>query len=134
MLFRSFIFNNRGHGIQKQTIETWLNGHYAAVDEKTGLYFPDFIKIAEAFKIPTFSIENHSQLKSTLRDVLSTPGPVLCDVAIVENQKIVPMLKFGAGLEDLDPKPPADEIEEIMETSRAGKKMPSLVGTTEKLI
>ncbi len=129
-----FIFNNRGHGIQKQTIETWLNGNYAAVDEKTGLYFPDFSKIAEGFKIPTFTIENHSQIKSALRAVLSTPGPVLCDVAIVENQKIVHMLKFGAGLEDLDPKLPADEIEEIMATSRAGKKMPSLVGTTEKLI
>ncbi len=129
-----FIFNNLGHGIQKQTIETWLNGNYAAVDEKTGLYFPDFLKIAEGFKIPSCSIENHSQLKSKLRDVLDTPGPVLCDVAITENQRIVPMLKFGSGLEDLDPKIPADELEEIMRISRRGKNISNLVGNSEKLI
>ena len=37
-----FIFNNQGHGIQKQTIETWLDGRYEALDKKTGLFFPDF--------------------------------------------------------------------------------------------
>src|SRR3990167_7274120 len=106
-----FIFNNRGHGIQKQTIDTWLNSHYVAVDQRTGLYFPSFCKIADAFELPFLSISNHSELKGKLKEALGMRGPVLCDVAIVDDQKIVPMLKFGAGLEDLDPKLPREEIE-----------------------
>lgn len=112
-----FLFNNHGHGIQKQTMDTWLNSHYVAVDEKSGLAFPDFLKVAEAFRLPSYNIENHAQLKSKLSEVLQAKGPVLCNVEIVENQKIVPMLKFGAGLEDLNPKIPKEELQEIMKIS-----------------
>ena len=99
-----FIFNNGGHAIQKQTMDTWLNSHYAAVNTDTGLNFPDFVKTAEAFHLPAFRIENHSQLDKVIAQVLETKGPVVCDVIIDPNQKIEPMLKFGSGLEDLNPK------------------------------
>jgi hypothetical protein len=48
---------------------------------------------------------------------------VLCNVEIVEDQKITPMLKFGAGLEDLDPKIPAEELAEIMSVSVKKQKV-----------
>ncbi len=113
-----FIFNNHGHGIQKQTLDTWLNSHYVAVDEKSGLSFPNFFKIADAFGLPSCNIENHAQLKTGLKKVLATSGPILCNVEITPGQKIIPMLKFGAGLEDLDPKIPGDELREIMKISQ----------------
>ena len=109
-----FLFNNHCHGIQKQTLDTWLNSHYVAVDEKTGLYFPDFLKMGEVFGFKTSTIENHSKLQDKIREVLRSPGCVLCNVEIFEEQKIVPMLKFGAGLEDLDPKIAREELAEIM--------------------
>ncbi len=112
-----FIMNNHGHGIQRQTIDTWLNSHYVAVDEATGLSFPDFVKTGEAFGIPTFTILNHSQINVALSKILQQPGPVLCNVEIITDQRIVPMLKFGAGLEDLDPKLPKEEIISIMKVS-----------------
>ena len=34
------LFNNHGHGIQKQTLETWLDGRYVGVDGPSGLAFP----------------------------------------------------------------------------------------------
>ncbi len=114
-----FIFNNHGHGIQKQTIDTWLNSNYAAVDEATGLSFPDFAKVAEAFGLPYCHIEHHRHLKEKLKEVLKAKGPVLCDVEIVKDQKIVPMLKFGAGLEDLDPKLSREEIAAIERQAEA---------------
>jgi len=57
-----FIFNNGGHSIQKQTIDTWLNSNYVGVDEKSGLSFPDFVKCAEAFHLPAFRASNHDEL------------------------------------------------------------------------
>ena len=112
-----FIFNNDGHAIQKQTMDTWLDSHYVAADSKSGLSFPDFVKTAEAFHLPAVRIENHKQLKSGIGDVLNRPGPVVCDLMIDPDQKIEPMLKFGSGLEDLNPKLPPAEISQIMKVS-----------------
>jgi acetolactate synthase-1/2/3 large subunit len=91
-----------------------LNSHYAAVDEETGLYFPDYQKIAEAFKIPYFTLKSNRDLKK-LPQIWSQKGPFLCDVQTIESQKIVPMLKFGAGIEDLDPKIPKEELDAIVQ-------------------
>ena len=113
-----FIFNNGGHAIQKQTIDTWLGSHYAAVNEKTGLSFPDFVKTAQAFGLKAVRIENHESLAQTIAQVLQQPGAVVCDVMIDPDQKIEPMLKFGAGLENLDPKLSKEEIEEVMSASQ----------------
>lgn len=111
-----FIFNNHGHSIQKQTLETWLSGKYEAVDEASGLSFPNFEKIGRAFGIPTVTLKHHKELKKRLSEILSAKGAVLVNVEIDPNARIVPMLKFGAGLEDLDPKLPREEIDEVMAT------------------
>ncbi len=70
-----FIFNNGGHAIQKQTIDTWLNSHYVAVDEKTGFSFPDFVKTAEAFRLPALRASNHDELESVINKALATSRP-----------------------------------------------------------
>ncbi|MBI3955300.1 thiamine pyrophosphate-binding protein [Candidatus Gottesmanbacteria bacterium] len=109
-----FIFNNHCHGIQKQTIDTWLDSRYNACDEKTGLSFPDFIKVGKTFNLQTLSIVKHSEINAKIKKVLKANGPVLCNVEVIKDQKIVPYLKFGAGLEDLDPKIPKEELMEVM--------------------
>ena len=112
---KTLIFNNRGHGIQKQTMDTWLNSRYVLVDEESGLYFPDYSKIAEAFDIPFIVISNQDQLKN-LDKIFSIKVPILCDIAIKDDQKIEPMLKFGSGIEDLDPKIPKEDLSKIMKS------------------
>ncbi len=114
-----FIFNNGGHAIQKQTIDTWLKAHYVAVDEPSGLAFPDFVKTAQAFHLPALRASKHDELESVVRQALDTPGPVVCDIIIDPAQKIEPMLKFGSGLEDLNPKLPAEDIARIMGISNS---------------
>jgi len=116
-----FIFNNGGHAIQKQTIDTWLNSKYVAVDEKSGLGFPDFVKTAQAFHLPALRASNHDELESVINNALTTPGPVVCDIIIDPNQIIEPMLKYGCGLEDLNPKLPPEEIARIMGISESHK-------------
>ena len=112
-----FIFNNGGHAIQKQTMDTWLNSNYVGADEKSGLSFPDFVKAAQAFHLPALRASNHDELEGVISKALTTSGPVVCDIIIDPNQKIEPMLKFGSGLEDLNPKLPSEEIAQIMRIS-----------------
>ncbi len=129
-----FVFNNHGHGLQKQTMDTWLNSRYTAVDNVTGLWFPDFAKIARAFEMPYFSINRHDQIKKILKLALNTEGPVLINVEIVPDQKVVPMLKFGAGIEDLDPKLPAVDLAKIMTAYQYNSTRNNNSGEQAKLI
>lgn len=111
-----FIFTNHCHGIQKQTLDTWLDSRYTAVDEASGLFFPDFIKVGKAFGLPTVNIVKHAHIKNRVKEVLSAKGPVLCNVEIYPDQKIIPMLKFGSSLQDLNPKLTEKELAKIMQT------------------
>ena len=63
--------------------------------------------------MPYVSIENQDQIEN-LNKIFESKGPIICDIAICDNQKIEPFLKFGAGLEELDPKLSVDELSDIM--------------------
>lgn len=95
-----FIFNNRGHGIQKQTINTWLGGNQIGVDYDTGLFFPNFEFIAKSFGLAYHKVESISQA----RELLPTKGqkPTIYDVMIKPTQTISPMLIYGGSLTNLD--------------------------------
>jgi acetolactate synthase-1/2/3 large subunit len=118
-----FVFSNHCHGIQKQTIDTWLNSNYTAVDEKSGLFFPDFTKVAQVFGLATVNIRKHKEIEKRIEKVLKYQGPVLCNIEIYPDQKIIPMLKFGNGLEDLDPKLSRKELAEIMKEGSDDNKL-----------
>ena len=109
-----FIFNNHGHSIQKQTLETWLKGRFEAVDVPSGLAFPDFQKVGKAFGIPTLTLSRHKDLSEKLLRILSMKGPVLVNVEIDPDARIIPMLKFGAGLENMDPPLPREELASLI--------------------
>jgi acetolactate synthase-1/2/3 large subunit len=99
-----FIFNNRGHGIQKQTIENWFDGHYVGVDYETGLYFPDFAKVAEGFDLCYQKVSEQDNLDDFFGSKeFVTDSPMIFDVQIDPNQRIQPMIKSGSFI-DLDPK------------------------------
>ncbi len=112
-----FLFDNKGYTTVKQTIDFWLNSRYVAVDEESGLSFPDYQKLAESFHIPYVFIKDHSDL-SKIDNIYSMKGPCFCHLNIDEKQRIVPLLKYGSGIEDLFPKLPEDEIEGIMQEYR----------------
>jgi len=100
---RLFLFNNHGHGIQKQTLETWLAANYVGVDAPSGLSFVDFTKVAEAMDLPVVSISRSGDIAGKLREVYARKGPVFCNVEINPAQKLYPVLKFGAPLESQMP-------------------------------
>jgi len=95
-----FIFNNRGHGIQKQTINTWLGGNLIGVDYETGLFFPDFELIARSFGIRYKKIESIYEAESMF--FKDDTSPIIYDVMIKPDQTIQPMLVFGGDLTNLD--------------------------------
>lgn len=124
-----FIFNNQGHGIQRQTIDIWLHSHYVAVDEASGLYFPNYEKLAETFSLPYFSLRNDQDVTS-LKTKWQQGTSWICNVEISEFQKIDPMLKYGKGLEDLDPPLPREELLQIAQEAEQIKSLSNELART----
>lgn len=111
-----FVINNGGYGLIKQTQDMWLGSRRVGVDEKSGLAMPDLQKIAKAYKIKTVEINNHNEIDEKLDQVLKSKKPILCDVKISENQKVIPKLEFGRAIHDLSPRLEKEELEANMVT------------------
>ena len=107
------LFNNHSHGIQKQTLETWLDGNYAGVDPASGLGLSDFHSVARAMGLSVVNISRSSEVAPRLKEAYAIPGPVFCNVEINPNQKLYPVLKSGAPLENQMPLMPSDQIDAL---------------------
>ena len=126
---RVLIFDNKGHGIQKQTLATWFDGKEVAVDKKSGLALPDIPKLCRAMDLPVFEIKNINDAKPALEHIYAQQGPTVCVVHINPDQKLYPVLKFGAALEDQLPSLGADFIYKEMVVSKPDPIKASLDGT-----
>jgi acetolactate synthase-1/2/3 large subunit len=107
------LFNNHSHGIQKQTLETWLDGNYAGVDPASGLGLSDFPGVAKAMGLPVVTISKTSDTSRLLREVYATAGPVFCNVEINPDQKLYPVVKYGSSLENQLPLMPSEQLDAL---------------------
>ena len=98
-----FLFNNHAHGIQMQTLETWLDGHYVGVHEPSGLAFSDFPAVAAATGLPVVTINETGGIDAALSRVFEMDGPVFCNVELSSAQRLLPFLKYGGALQDQVP-------------------------------
>ena len=90
-----FIINNRGYGMIKQTLNTWLKGNYVGCDKKSGLSLPDYNKIFSSYGIRTSEINSNNEVGSKLKTILNQKGPIMCQVKVNPNAKIIPKTKPG---------------------------------------
>lgn len=121
-----FILNNLGYLTIKQTQELGFEGRYMGINSDTGLYFPNFGKIAEAHEIPFVKISNHKELGRNLDSVLGIEGPVICEIMMDPDQlqapKAINRRKVDGSfeptpLEDIFPFIERKDLEEIMSVS-----------------
>ena len=75
-----FIIRNKGYGAIKATQTNIFNKHFVACDPESGLTIPDIGAIARAYGFKTVAINNNSELKDKVTEVLDYEGPVVCEV------------------------------------------------------
>jgi acetolactate synthase-1/2/3 large subunit len=98
-----FLFNNHGYGMIRQTQDQWFGSRYEASSVKSGLAFPDFIKVAKAYGYKTVDISRARDIRNGIRQTLRAVGPVLCNIEIRPEHNVTPIVKFGRGIEDSEP-------------------------------
>ncbi len=80
-----FVINNNGYGSIVASQKVYF-GRLVGADASSGLTLPDIIKVAAAYGVPTARIANQKNLRQEIRDVLSTEGPCLCEVLVIEDE------------------------------------------------
>jgi|TARA_B110000211_G_scaffold234022_2_gene302087 acetolactate synthase-1/2/3 large subunit len=98
-----FIINNGCYGIIKQFQDAYCESRYTATDGHKDYTLPDFEKVAKAYDIEAITIENKGDIDSKLEYVMNYDGPILCNILIDPEQKLIPKLEFGNPLEDMSP-------------------------------
>jgi len=84
------VFNNGAYLSMRITQNNFFNGRLVGESAASGVGFPDFVKLAEAYGIQAFRIKDTGDLKRTIEQVLETDGPVLCDVIMDPSQVFTP--------------------------------------------
>ena len=98
-----FILNNRSMGIIKQFQDLYFKSKYYATNAENGYSAPDFVAIPKAYGIEACSVGKTDEVEPGIKRVLSSSGPILCNVLINERQQLNPKLEFGRPLEDMSP-------------------------------
>ena len=121
---KMFIFDNRGYAAITTMQDRNFDSFYVGSNEKSGLFMPDTGRIADAYQIPFFKIENESEIADTVKKVMQTEGPVICEIRgslyFDEIPKCISSVNPETGkresavLENPYPFLSADELEEIM--------------------
>ena len=85
-----FVYNNGGYLTIKQSQEVGFEGRLMGCNENSGLSFPDFVKVAEGYRIAACRIEGHEGLEAKVRALLDSAEPLLCELIMDPDQAQVP--------------------------------------------
>jgi acetolactate synthase-1/2/3 large subunit len=92
------VMNNGYLGMVRQWQEIFYARNYSSV-KMSGL--PDFVKLAEAHGATGLRATSPAQLRQTLELGLETPGVVVMDIIVAEEENVFPMVPSGAGLREM---------------------------------
>jgi acetolactate synthase-1/2/3 large subunit len=88
---RFFVLNNDGYSSIRTSQERWF-GRKTGADPQSGLTLPSITGVAAAYGLPTRRIQSQQDLRREVKEVLQTPGPVVCEVLSLPDEKRVPSL------------------------------------------
>lgn len=63
---------------------------------------PNFVKLAEAYDIKGMRVDQLSDLKSALEEMIAYPGPVLMDIRVAKEENVYPMISPGKGQHQME--------------------------------
>jgi acetolactate synthase-1/2/3 large subunit len=99
------LMNNHFLGMVRQWQEFFFEKRYSAVQ----LQNPDFGKIAEAHGVAYRQVGKPGEIHSAIEFARKTPGPVLLDFHVAQEEAVYPMVPTGADLHNMIRRPSSEE-------------------------
>lgn len=109
-----FIFNNDGYLMIKHTQKNLFQGRYSASNKLSGVSCPDFKKVAAAFDIPYFAINDWNELEQVMPQVMNATTPIICDVFMDPEQYFYPKLSLAIKKDGSIVSPPLEDLSPLL--------------------
>jgi acetolactate synthase-1/2/3 large subunit len=103
------VINNGYLGMVRQ----WQQLFYGARYRETPIYSPDFVKLAEAYRMKGFRVMKREEIQSTLQAARDHQGPVLIEFVVEQEELVYPMVPAGADLHAMIRRPSDKKSEEV---------------------
>ena len=94
---KMILLNNNYLGNVRQWQYMFFNKRYSF----TPMLNPDYEKIAEGYGIPSRTVVERAELADAIREMLETDGPYLLQVAVKEEDNVLPMTPPGGSVDDM---------------------------------
>ena len=88
------ILNNGYLGMVRQWQELFYERRYV----HTGLWNPDFVKIAEGYDIPAVRVRRREEVAPAIREAMAYDGPFLLDFMVEPEENVYPIVPPGESL------------------------------------
>jgi acetolactate synthase-1/2/3 large subunit len=85
------LLNNNFLGNVRQWQAMFFGGRYSF----TPMANPDYMKIAEAYGIPSRRVAQREDLQAAIREMLQTDGPFMLEACVIEEGNVLPMTPPG---------------------------------------
>jgi len=85
-----FVLENESYLAIKTTQKAFFKGNFTGSNPASGVVCPDLKRIAEAYGIPFVRVSSNEVLESTINDVLSSDGAMICEVKMHPEQTLFP--------------------------------------------
>lgn len=118
-----FLYNNSGYHSIRQSQQAHFDGFSVGCGPDSGVTFPDFEKVANAFGFSYRRTSDHSDIQEAISETLSAVGPAICEIMTDKTQQFAPKLSsrkledgtmVTAPLEDLAPFLSREELKSNM--------------------
>jgi acetolactate synthase-1/2/3 large subunit len=117
-----FVINNTGYLSIRTTQKNFFNSNFIGESNDSGISFPEVENISKAYGFKFFKCQKDN-FENQLNQILSSKGPILCEVIVDPSQGIEPRLSSKQNsdgsitsppLEDMYPFLSSDELNSIM--------------------
>lgn len=93
------VLNNSVLGMVRQWQSLFYEGRYASTTMDARV--TDYVKLADAFGMEGRRVEDAAQLQESLKWAFEAEGPVLLDVLIDRDEKVLPMIPPGGSIDQI---------------------------------
>lgn len=91
------VLNNNFLGMVRQWQQLFHGKRYSFTEMSN----PDFIKLAEAYKIKARKVEKREEVKDAIKEMLNAKGAYFLEVVVGKEDNVFPMVPAGAGVAEV---------------------------------
>lgn len=84
------LLNNNGYHSIRQTQTNLFKPPYIGIDKESGICFPNFRKLAEAFGLKYYTLDSEEDCDIVLEEALNCEGPCICEAVVDPTQNFAP--------------------------------------------